>query len=347
MMRSISRTLTLVMVLGLGWSVAGQQPAAPAAPAAPAGPGGQAGGREGGGRGRGGPVGPLSSVTKPQLEEMMKKYSNWGRWGKDDEKGTLNLITPAKRIEAAKLVRTGTVVSMAKPIVAREVAPEGTSVVTGRGGVESAYALQNNTYVRERQEMEFHGAVMTHYDALCHVSHNGVLYNGLTLADTFSLKTGCAKMDGSTVAREGVISRGIFLDMPGVSVTTAVIEAWEKKTGIRIGSGDVVILKSKQRGSDNAMGAGWDPEIFPWLKQRDVAVIGHDQSMEGGRIEGQGLPMHAITMVALGMPLIDHMALDDMSIATEKMQRWEFMFVMEPLPIKYGSGSAVNPLAIF
>ena len=55
--------------------------------------------------------------------------------------------------------------------------------------------------------------------------------------------------------------------------------------------------------------------MFPWLKQRDVAVIAHDASMEGGRIPEQGLPMHAITMVALGMPLIDHMALDDLSIA--------------------------------
>jgi len=91
----------------------------------------------------------------------MTKYSNWGRWGKEDERGTLNLITPAKRIEAAKLVRTGMVVSMAKPIVAREVSPTESSVVTGRGGVESAYTLQNNTYVRERQEMEFHGATMT------------------------------------------------------------------------------------------------------------------------------------------------------------------------------------------
>ena len=340
MMRLMTRTLTLVVLLGFGWSVAGQQPAAPAEP------GGQAG-APGGGRGRGGPPpGPESKVTKQQLEEWMTKYSNWGRWGKEDVRGTLNLITPAKRIEAAKLVRTGMVVSMAKPIVAREVSPTESSVVTGRGGVESAYTLQNNTYVRERQEMEFHGATMTHYDALCHVSHNGKWYNGHNLSDSFSFKTGCQTLDGTT-SKEGIVSRGIFLDMPGQNVTPAVVEAWEKKTGIKIGTGDVLILKSKQRGSDNNMGAGWDPEMLPWLKQRDVAVLAHDASMEGARIPEQGLPMHAITMVALGMPLIDHMALDDLSIACEKMQRWDFMFVMEPLPIKYGSGSAVNPLAIF
>jgi len=201
MMRSISRTLALVMVLAFsGWSVSGQQPAAPAAP------GGQAG-APGGGRGRGGPPpGPESKVTKQQLEEWMTKYSNWGRWGKEDERGTLNLITPAKRIEAAKLVRTGMVVSMAKPIVAREVSPTESSVVTGRGGVESAYTLQNNTYVRERQEMEFHGATMTHYDALCHVSHNGNWYNGHKLSDSFSFKTGCQLNDGTT-AKEGIVSR--------------------------------------------------------------------------------------------------------------------------------------------
>jgi kynurenine formamidase len=328
------RTLTLVIVLGFsGWSASSQQQGAPSSPTGqqPVGPGG------GGGR--------VSSVSKEKLDEWMKKYSNWGRWGKDDQLGTLHLITPAKRQEAAKLVRTGLVVSMAKPIVARDVNPDEPSKVTNRGGVESAYMFQGE-YVRERQEMEFHGSVMTHYDALCHVSYAGKFYNDINRADAATEKSGCSKMDGSTV-RDGVISRGLFLDMPGVHVTPREIEAWERKTGLRIGSGDVLILKSKPRGSDDAAGAGFDPEVMPFLRQRDVAVLGHDAAMEGGNIPEQRLPMHAITMVALGMPLIDHMALDELSEACEKMQRWDFMFVMQPLPIKNGSGSAVNPIAIF
>jgi hypothetical protein len=42
-------------------------------------------------------------VTQSQLDGWKTSLSNWGRWGKDDQKGTLNLITPAKRKQAAAL----------------------------------------------------------------------------------------------------------------------------------------------------------------------------------------------------------------------------------------------------
>jgi len=54
-----------------------------------------------------------------------------------------------------------------------------------------------------------------------------------------------------------------------------------------------------------------------------------------------------MTMVALGMPLVDHMYLDDLSIYVEKVKRYTFMFIVEPLPLKSASGSAVNPIALF
>ena len=40
-------------------------------------------------------------VTKEQFEQWKKDLNNWGRWGKDDEIGTMNFITPAKRKQAA------------------------------------------------------------------------------------------------------------------------------------------------------------------------------------------------------------------------------------------------------
>src|SRR5688500_6619036 len=58
-----------------------------------------------------------SGVTKQQFDQCMKELSNWGRWGKDDERGALNLITVEKQRLAATLVKTGTAVSLAHPIV--------------------------------------------------------------------------------------------------------------------------------------------------------------------------------------------------------------------------------------
>ena len=68
-----------------------------------------------------GPAGPFAvpaapppeTVTRAQFEVWFKDISNWGRWGKDDELGTLNLITSEKRKAAAALVRDGVSVSLA------------------------------------------------------------------------------------------------------------------------------------------------------------------------------------------------------------------------------------------
>jgi len=52
-------------------------------------------------------------VTKAEYDRWQMELSNWGRWGKDDEMGTLNLITPAKRKQAVALVKDGVSVSLA------------------------------------------------------------------------------------------------------------------------------------------------------------------------------------------------------------------------------------------
>src|SRR5215468_2265713 len=51
-------------------------------------------------------------VEKTTLDRWMQELSNWGRWGKDDQLGTVNLITAAKRKAAAALVKEGYTVSL-------------------------------------------------------------------------------------------------------------------------------------------------------------------------------------------------------------------------------------------
>src|SRR5438093_6837651 len=54
--------------------------------------------------------------TESDVLKMMDSLSNRGRWGADDQLGTLNLITPAKRVQAARLVQEGVPVTCARPI---------------------------------------------------------------------------------------------------------------------------------------------------------------------------------------------------------------------------------------
>jgi hypothetical protein len=52
-------------------------------------------------------------------------------------------------------------------------------------------------------------------------------------------------------------------------------------------------------------------------------------------------------LVALGMPVLDNCQLDAVSEAAAARHRWEFLLTATPLPLVRGTGSPVNPTAIF
>src|SRR5688572_13256810 len=107
------------------------------------------------------------AVTKEQYEQWKKDLSNWGRWGKEDEIGTLNLITPAKRKQAAALVKEGVSVSLASD-------PDTEKAVDNPNPYE--HAMQG--IGSDRWGVAYHGIAHTHLDALAHINENGVFYNG-------------------------------------------------------------------------------------------------------------------------------------------------------------------------
>jgi kynurenine formamidase len=49
----------------------------------------------------------------------------------------------------------------------------------------------------------------------------------------------------------------------------------------------------------------------------------------------------------MGVHLLDNLELGRLAEACAARKRWEFLFVMAPLRIERGTGSPVNPLAIF
>jgi len=58
-------------------------------------------------------------------------------------------------------------------------------------------------------------------------------------------------------------------------------------------------------------------------------------------------PIHALTLNAMGMPLLDNLQLEDVAGACASEKRWEFLCVVTPLRIPGGTGSPINPVAIF
>ena len=278
----------------------------------------------------------------------MTELSNWGRWGDDNQLGALNLITPAKRVEAARLVETGTVVSMARDMtVDRLENPDEASanrLPVLIGSVRSVFDIDTaGGYFWERYEIEYHGGAVSHLDALCHVAYNGKVFNGLNFEDVASTEEGCTEM-GIVNLRDGLVTRGILIDMPGKAVRRQDIEAWEAETGITISSGDALFLRT---GRDVGQTRGYHPSLMPFFKERDIALLGADVPQEGGAVEGVPVPVHFFALVSLGVHLFDNLGLEELAQTANELNRWEFMFMASPHVVPNGAGSAINPLAVF
>ena len=289
-----------------------------------------------------------AEVSKAQYDTWMTELSNWGRWGADDELGALNLITPAKRLEAASLVTRGTVVSMAREMtIERLDDPDQASANRPPvlvGSTRNVFDINTEGgYFWERYEIEYHGSAVSHLDALCHVAYNGKVYNGLDFEDVASKEDGCTRM-GVANLREGLITRGVLIDMPGRAVRRQDIEAWEAETGITISAGDALFLRT---GRDVGERGGYHPSLIPFFKERDIALLGADVPQEGGQVDGVTVPVHFFALVALGVHLFDNLGLEGLAETANDLNQWEFMFMASPHVVPNGAGSAINPLAVF
>ncbi len=295
-------------------------------------------------------------VTVEQFDVWMEELSNWGRWGDDDELGAANLMTEAKRQEAAALVREGTTVSLAHDMLTAEAAD-----------VPEPYVLQM-TVNPERQnsadrvDVYYHGVSVSHLDGLCHVFYKDMVFNGLDYREVVT-DDGCSRMD-TTAMKNGLVTRAVLIDMPrlkgvpflepGTKLYQEDIEAWEEYAGVTLGSGDALLLRTgrwtrrAETGPTREM-SGWDASVIPFLAERDVALMGADSVHEApDSVPGLGVnPIHRFAIVSRGMNLLDNLDLDAAAQTAARLNRWEFMIVVAPLRVSGGTGSPVNPIAIF
>ena len=301
-------------------------------------------------------------TTMAEVEALVTELSNWGRWGKDDQLGALNLITPEKRKQAATLVREGTSVSLAR-IVEKQSAvdnpePFVQTMLPSVNGGASQWSL-------DRYSVAYHGYAHTHLDALCHLFYRGKMYNGFS-QDEVGPK-GAAKLSIRN-ARSGVFTRGILFDIPrlrgvrflepGTPIYPEDLDAWEKHTGVKVTSGDVVFIRTGRWQRRAVMGpwdaldpgiAGLHVSCARWLKQRDVAILGSDAASDviPSGIPGMSHPIHLLVLHAMGMNIFDNCDLEELSEVAQRHKRWEFLLTAAPLPVEGGTGSPLNPLATY
>lgn len=310
-------------------------------------------------------------VTPERMQQIFDSVKSWGRWGAQDQAGALNLITAEKRRAAAQLVRTGEVVSLARefPVTPSAENPHPAlhmMVVGGDSCGPESHGVAGLETTMDFVGVAFHGMAVSHIDALCHVAVNGQMYNGFPVSD---VKSTGALRNSIHVAKEGIVSRGVLLDIPrlrgvpwlelGETIAPEELAAAEKAQGVRVESGDVLLIatgrdaRKQQHGpwAANVEGiAGLHAECIPWLRERDIAVLGCDgisDALPGLGIHGWPIPVHQCTLVAMGVHLLDNLQLARLMAACAREKRWEFLLTIAPLRVERGTGSPVNPLAMF
>jgi kynurenine formamidase len=302
-----------------------------------------------------------------EYDQLFHEISNWGRWGPEDQKGTLNYLTPSIAARAGGLIRAGKSVSMARPIDT-VAGPDNPGPAIHH--MIRAYDIPPDNpddvqFVADYLGSGCHGWAHSHFDALCHVAYRGKLYNNRPVSQVDS--QGAKSMD-ITQYSHGIVGRGVLLDIPrlrkvkwlepGDAVTAGELEEAEKAEGVKLGEGDIFVFRVGHYKRRVELGpwdpegvgrAGLDPYAMKLLHQRKIAAFFPDGDGEvlPSPVEHMTNPVHALQITSMGLACADSLQLEEVAEECERLGRWEFFAAVSPLRLRGGTGSLVNPIAIF
>jgi hypothetical protein len=314
---------------------------------------------------------PRRLVTLDMLKQWERELSNWGRWGKEDQRGLLNLITPEKTKQALTLVKEGKTVTLQINPIKR------TGSDTGGFGenVHRMARIDPKTGAilgaLDIIQLSIHDGLNSHLDALCHYQgpigrkpgEPAVSYNGFPFTLTAA---GCQESAADRMG-PGYLTRGILVDMPllrqvrwlepSTPIYVEDLEAWERFAGITIGAGDALLIRSgrwAKRAAEGAWpygqaGAGLHASVLPWLRARDVSLLASDavNDVQPSGVAGINRPIHQVTQVNMGLPIVDNAYLEDAAVEAARLKRWQFLFTLHIFQIQGGTASPFNALATF
>tara|TARA_A100000164_G_C21790133_1_gene715383 strand:+ start:32 stop:991 length:960 start_codon:yes stop_codon:yes gene_type:complete len=299
------------------------------------------------------------SAEKKSFDNLFKKLDNTGKWGQNDRLGTINYITSEKVKSSLKYIKKGVSVSLSFKITEDSLAPNNFN-----SDKLSSYSHETNelnfkgyNWVTDNFSISYHGHTHSHIDALNHLSHNGLYYNQLKSPDELGVEN----------LKNGVLTKAILIDLPllkgkefveaGYKISVKDIIEFEKKFNVKIERGDILLIRTgrwKQKeikGEWNFLlkSTGLHYNVMQFLSEREISILGSDGTNDSNPplIEEEGSPIHKLSIVAMGMPLLDNLNLEQLSKKAKLFSTWEFFISVQPLKIDKGTGSPINAIALF
>lgn len=308
-------------------------------------------------------------VTVDQFDELASKIDNWGRWGPDDERGTLNLVTPEVVVKAARSVVSGETFPLAMGLSLD--GPQTGAGVPGRInpvrtmlGINVPIAEGEHAAAWSDDVVYSPVQAATHWDALSHVSHRGLMYNGIP-ADSID-SSGATRL--AMEAAGPIVSRGVLLDVaryegvdrlpPGYPVTRDVLAAVEQAQDSPVEEGDIVLIRTGQarrflEGDKNGYrnrpvpALDWDAPLY--FHERGVAAAATDNmsfELLPSSVPEVVLPVHVLCLVRMGMVQGQNFVLEDLGAACAVDRRYTFHLGAMPEPFLRSTGGMVHPVAV-
>ncbi|MCU1453998.1 MAG: putative cyclase [Acidimicrobiales bacterium] len=301
------------------------------------------------------------------LTALAARVSNRGRWGPDDQRGTLNLITPEVVRRGLAAARQGRVFSLAIPF--DEQGPQHGSI-PGRDNprremvmVHTPLTGDPDDFCTSDDRLTMGVQAATHWDALCHVGYGGELYNGTSSAVVG--ERGASRLGIEHVG--AVVSRGLMLDVAralgvnrfddGYPITGDDLDRAAALGGLEVRPGDICCVRtghmSYWRDGDiprfHNPSPGLSTASIEWIRDHDVAAVATDTVVfecYPGDQRGVLLPVHMIHLRDMGLAQGQLWDLDELAADCAADGQHDFLLTATPLPLTGSPGGPVAPTAV-
>ncbi len=307
------------------------------------------------------------------VREWGERYSNWGRWGAEDQRGTLNFITPERVLSACSLPRRGLVISCALPFdqkgpqtgFAGRHNPIHVMLADGGDALSGAQDFLAGGFRYADDAVIMPLQCGTQWDALSHVFYDGKMYND---RDVRWITSGGALFNSIDRIADGVFGRGVLLDLPrfrrvpwlenGTAILPEELDACAEAEGVTVESGDIVLVRTGmmkrclEQGWEGYCGGpapGLSLHCARWIHERCIAAVATDTwgvEVIPNETPDCFQPLHMVAIRNTGVLFGEIFALDELAGACAEDGEYAFFFVAPPLPITGAVGSPINPLAI-